>query len=243
MAFESRLLRWDGPGAWYRRSRTARHPRRPVPSVASRVTATVDGRTWSTSVWHDRARGWLLPVPARVRGEKDDGDLVVQPVEVDASRLWGRGLPVGSLAGLGFRPRHGRDRRDPGGDVAGRRRPRPATRFVQPFAGGRARGTPRSGTGRSTPPPASATVRWASRPWSSSPLRPKGGRPRPRPHHVRRPGHRVAGAPRRIGPARGHVVPVRRGGTAGAAARRVGPHRSGHARAPLLGPPRPRGAP
>ena len=52
------------------------------------VTATVDGRTWSTSVWHDRARGWLLPVPARVRGEKDDGDLVVVSLEVDASRLW-----------------------------------------------------------------------------------------------------------------------------------------------------------
>jgi len=51
------------------------------------VTATVDGRTWATSVWRDRRAGWLLPVPARVRGQKDDGDVVTVEVRVDAARL------------------------------------------------------------------------------------------------------------------------------------------------------------
>lgn len=41
------------------------------------VTATVDGITWETSVWHDKRRGPLLAVPKRVRGNKDDGDSVV----------------------------------------------------------------------------------------------------------------------------------------------------------------------
>ena len=40
-----------------------------------------------TSVWHDRTNGWLLPVPARVRGRKDDGDVVLVSLEVDVKRL------------------------------------------------------------------------------------------------------------------------------------------------------------
>ncbi len=51
------------------------------------VTATVDGRTWATSVWRDRGAGWLLPVPARVRRGKDDGDVVTVEVEVDPARM------------------------------------------------------------------------------------------------------------------------------------------------------------
>jgi hypothetical protein len=51
------------------------------------VTATVDGRTWSTSVWRDTRAGWLLAVPARIRGGKDDGDVVTVEVEVDGSRM------------------------------------------------------------------------------------------------------------------------------------------------------------
>jgi hypothetical protein len=49
------------------------------------VTATVGGRTWTTSVWRDRSAGWLLPVPARIRRGKDDGDVVTVDVEVDSS--------------------------------------------------------------------------------------------------------------------------------------------------------------
>jgi hypothetical protein len=47
----------------------------------------VDGRTWATSVWRDRAAGWPLPVPARLRPGKDDGDVVVVDIRVDTSRL------------------------------------------------------------------------------------------------------------------------------------------------------------
>jgi hypothetical protein len=47
----------------------------------------VDGRAWTTSVWRDRRAGWLLPVPARIRQGKDDGDVVVVSIEVDVSRL------------------------------------------------------------------------------------------------------------------------------------------------------------
>ena len=51
------------------------------------VTATVDGMTWSTSVWRGRDSGWLLAVPARVRRGKDDGATVLVAIAVDASRL------------------------------------------------------------------------------------------------------------------------------------------------------------
>jgi hypothetical protein len=40
------------------------------------VLAVVDGRSWETSVWRDRKHGTLLPVPKKIRGGKDDGDLV-----------------------------------------------------------------------------------------------------------------------------------------------------------------------
>jgi hypothetical protein len=40
------------------------------------VDATVDGRAWATSVWRDRAHGTLLPVPKRLLGGKEAGDVV-----------------------------------------------------------------------------------------------------------------------------------------------------------------------
>jgi Domain of unknown function (DUF1905) len=51
------------------------------------VTATVDGRTWSTSIWRDKKAGWLLPVPARIRSGKDDGDCVRVAITIDHARL------------------------------------------------------------------------------------------------------------------------------------------------------------
>lgn len=87
-AFEAVLVRWSGPGAWV----FAPVPEEHAPDVAGPfgrvpVVATVDGRGWVTSVWRDSTAGWLLPVPARIRRVKDDGDTVVVTVEVDASRL------------------------------------------------------------------------------------------------------------------------------------------------------------
>lgn len=64
-------------------------PEVPGPSGRVPVTATVDGTTWSTSVRRDSRAGWLLAVPARVRGDKDDGDVVSVEVVVDVSRLRG----------------------------------------------------------------------------------------------------------------------------------------------------------
>ncbi|MEO6713439.1 MAG: DUF1905 domain-containing protein [Mycobacteriales bacterium] len=86
--FESTLVRWPGAASWV----FARVPDEHAPDTAGPfgrvpVTATVDGVTWSTSVWRDRAEGWLLPVPATIRRGKDDGDLVTVEVEVDGSRL------------------------------------------------------------------------------------------------------------------------------------------------------------
>ena len=40
------------------------------------VVATVDGRTWRTSVWRDRSGQTLLPVPKAIRGGKQQGDTV-----------------------------------------------------------------------------------------------------------------------------------------------------------------------
>ena len=39
--------------------------------------ATVDGTTWSTSVWRGKDGRTLLAVPAKVRDGKGDGDQVV----------------------------------------------------------------------------------------------------------------------------------------------------------------------
>ncbi|MEV1145974.1 DUF1905 domain-containing protein [Micromonospora sp. NPDC049799] len=85
--FEATLVRWSGPGGWV----FAPVPPDQAPASAGPfgrvpVTATVDGRTWSTSVWRDRRAGWLLPVPARIRAGKDDGDNVLVAIEPDPSR-------------------------------------------------------------------------------------------------------------------------------------------------------------
>jgi hypothetical protein len=88
VTFDATLIRWDGPSAWV----FAPVPEEHAPPAAGAfgrvpVVATVDGRTWRTSVWLGRDGRWLLAVPARIRGEKDDGDHVSVSVEIDGSRL------------------------------------------------------------------------------------------------------------------------------------------------------------
>ncbi len=90
MAFEATLVRYPGPAAWV----VAPVPEEHAPPAAGAfgrtpVVATVDGVTWSTSVWRDRAGSWMLPVPARVRRGKDDGDVVVVELVVDGGRAAG----------------------------------------------------------------------------------------------------------------------------------------------------------
>lgn len=75
--FRATLFRYPGKGGWTFAPIPPEHAP-PATRAWGRtpVTATVDGRTWDTSVWQDRTHGCLLAVPARVRGAKGDGDLV-----------------------------------------------------------------------------------------------------------------------------------------------------------------------
>jgi len=74
----AKLFKYPGPSGWY----FAPIPDEHSPPVTyawgrSPVRATVDGRTWKTSVWRDTKTGQtLLAVPKRVRRDKEDGDLV-----------------------------------------------------------------------------------------------------------------------------------------------------------------------
>ena len=77
-AFRAKLFRYPGPGGWtfalvpdkYAAPATHAWGRTPV-------TATVDGRSWDTSVWRDKTHGTVLPVPKKVRAKKGDGDVVL----------------------------------------------------------------------------------------------------------------------------------------------------------------------
>lgn len=88
MTFEATLFRWEGPAAWV----FVRVPDSHAPDVAGAfgrapVTASVDGKSWSTSVWRHNTAGWVLPLPAWVRGAKDDGDVVTVSIEFDPTRV------------------------------------------------------------------------------------------------------------------------------------------------------------
>lgn len=75
--FRATLWRWDGPNPWTFASVPFAHAP-PVTAGWGRtpVRATVDGRSWDTSVWRDRVHGTVLPVPKRIRGAKEAGDEV-----------------------------------------------------------------------------------------------------------------------------------------------------------------------
>ncbi|WP_446219783.1 DUF1905 domain-containing protein [Micromonospora sp. IBHARD004] len=86
--FEAVLVRWSGASGWV----FAPVPDEHAPSAAGPfgrvpVVATVDSRTWRTSVWRDRKAGWLLAVPAGIRAGKDHGDVVGVAIEIDHARL------------------------------------------------------------------------------------------------------------------------------------------------------------
>lgn len=76
-SFKTTLFRYPGPGGWtFARIPARRAPPPSHPWGRAPVTATVDGQSWDTSVWHDRKHGPLLPIPKRLRGDKGDGDVV-----------------------------------------------------------------------------------------------------------------------------------------------------------------------
>jgi hypothetical protein len=77
VAFKAKLFRYPGPAGWT----FAPVPDRYAPPVThgwgrTPVVATVDGKTWETSVWRDKKYGTLLAVPKAIRGSKGDGDVV-----------------------------------------------------------------------------------------------------------------------------------------------------------------------
>lgn len=59
------------------------------------VIATVDGKTWKTTIWKDSKRKrTLLPVPKRIRGGKGDGDKVAVELRMDRERILGPAHPL-----------------------------------------------------------------------------------------------------------------------------------------------------
>jgi Domain of unknown function (DUF1905) len=76
--FRTTLFQYPGKGGWT----FAPIPARYAPPVThgwgrTPVEATVDGHTWTTSVWRGKDGRTLLAVPKQVRGEKGDGDDVM----------------------------------------------------------------------------------------------------------------------------------------------------------------------
>jgi hypothetical protein len=76
-SFSAAMFRYPGKGGWH----FVPVPVRLAPPVTASwgrtpVTATVDGTTWATSVWRGKDGRTLLAVPAKVRGQKGDGDRV-----------------------------------------------------------------------------------------------------------------------------------------------------------------------
>ena len=83
--FSARLFQYLGKGGWT----FAVVPEKYSPSVTQAwgrapVRATVDGQSWSTSVWRGKDGRTLLPIPKRVRGTKGDGARVRIRIEYSA---------------------------------------------------------------------------------------------------------------------------------------------------------------
>ncbi|MEO7713323.1 MAG: DUF1905 domain-containing protein [Gemmatimonadaceae bacterium] len=76
-AFIARLFKYPGKGGWT----FAPVPEKCAPSVThgwgrTPVRATVDGQSWSTSVWRGKDGRTLLAIPKKLCGTKGDGDRV-----------------------------------------------------------------------------------------------------------------------------------------------------------------------
>ena len=75
--FRSTLFRVPGQGGWVFAPVPVEHaPGVTVGWGRTPVVATVDGTTWDTSVWREKSGRTILAVPKKVRGDKDDGDVV-----------------------------------------------------------------------------------------------------------------------------------------------------------------------
>ena len=75
--FVSELFRVSGAGGWVFTVVPPEHaPDVTVGWGRTPVHATVDGRSWQTSVWREKTGRTLLAVPKKIRADKDDADSV-----------------------------------------------------------------------------------------------------------------------------------------------------------------------
>lgn len=75
--FVSELIRFPGKGGWTFALVPAEHaPTETHGWGRTPVHATVDGASWDTSVWREKSGRTLLPVPKKIRGDKDHADTV-----------------------------------------------------------------------------------------------------------------------------------------------------------------------
>jgi hypothetical protein len=84
--FSSELFRYSRPGGWV----FAVVPNEYAPTVTlawgrTPVKATVDGKSWGTSVWREKSGRTLLAVPKKIRGNKDHGSVVSVRIEYDVA--------------------------------------------------------------------------------------------------------------------------------------------------------------
>jgi|UniRef100_UPI003782EBC1 hypothetical protein len=89
--FIGALFTTEGKGAWT----FVALPKRISPPVTSSwgmtpVIATVDGKTWKTTIWKvSKRKKTFLPVPKKIRGSKGDGDKVAVELRMDRERILG----------------------------------------------------------------------------------------------------------------------------------------------------------
>lgn len=80
--FEAALSRVPGKGGWVFVTVPPEHaPAVTVGWGRTPVRATIDGRSWDTSVWRDRSGRTQLAVPKSIRGERDHTDTVAVTLE------------------------------------------------------------------------------------------------------------------------------------------------------------------
>lgn len=80
--FAAILFRVSGKGGWVFAPVPDDHaPRASAAWGRIPVRATVDGRSWETSVWREKSGRTLLAVPRHIRGDKDHDDEVVVRLE------------------------------------------------------------------------------------------------------------------------------------------------------------------
>ncbi len=82
--FRGRLFRYSGAAAWHFVTVPKKYAPPPTHGWGrTPVVATVDGRTWPTSLWWDtKSNSTLLAVPKKIRGDKGDGDYVTVEFEL-----------------------------------------------------------------------------------------------------------------------------------------------------------------